>query len=528
MSKNLKVSAKVYFLIALAICISLAQYYFYNQGQEKQSLLQTFFVITSRFKNETAELKYHILLSAHDGKTERVLKSYKELLKTIDFSKQFYGNTNIDFKKKDFVLEEFDKIDKIVQSSYEDYLIIPKYDIERQLRTIEQVDSALKVISDMIIEMVAYTDEQQNLNEKINIAFSLSSVFIVIIILAVIIVPQIIELENLNLELTASNNLRESIQNSSPNGILFVINNQIHLYNNTAKEVMKSITGRNIKTGDKFEELISDDENIKEEFLKGIKETATGNVFHGYFSHKNSEESTMYFKVLFYPVYDIRTKTYGTSIIFSNITKEILAQQQIKKSEQYYRTIIDNSHGIIFTLSEGFYIKFASHLAEKYFNTHPQNLEGTNFLNLIHENDRQRVEFFLKKVLNKLASEDQIQFYLNSETRETILMGKCGIIDQESSKELILLCIDITDQVKNEEKLQIQNEKLREIAWIQSHVIRRPVANALGICDVLMNKELLSEENSELTQEKLLQLLLKEIKNIDEVIHRINEKTNEL
>ncbi|MCX8149842.1 MAG: PAS domain-containing protein [Thermaurantimonas aggregans] len=524
MSKTLKLSAKVYFLIALAICISLAQYYFYNQGQEKQNLLQTFFVITSRFKNETAELKYHILLSAHDGITERVLKTYKELLKTIDFSTQFYGNTDIDFKKKDYVLQEFDKLEKIIQSSYEDYLITPKDEVDRLKGVIEQVDSALKVISDMIIEMVAYTDHEENINKKINIAFSLSSVFIVIIILAVIIVPQIIELENLNIELTASNTLRESIQNSSPNGILFVIKDQIYLYNNTAKDVIKNLSGKDIKTGDKLENLLID-ELVKDEFLKGIKETVSGNIFHGYFSHKNPDGNIFYYKVLFYPVFDIRTKSYGTSIIFSNITKEILAQQQIKKSEQYYRTIIDNSHGIIFTLSEDFYIKFASHLAEKYFNTRPQNLEGTNFLELVHENDRQRVEFFLKKVSNNLVVEDQIQFYLNSETHETILMGKCGIIEQENSKEIILLCIDITTQVKNEEKLQIQNEKLREIAWLQSHVIRRPVANALGICEVLMNKDLLNNGSVEFSNEKLLELLFKEIKKIDEVIHRINEKT---
>lgn len=526
MNKPIRLSAKIYILIAIAISISLAQYYFYNRGQERQSLLQAFFIITSRFKNETAELKYLLLRAAWDGNNEPVIKRFNETIKTIKFSLNFYGNTDIDFSKKQFVIEQFNQIDSIIQSSYEDYISTSNHSDVKLFKIIDQIESALKTISELIIEMVMYTDQQLKINERVNFAFSASSVLIIIIILVVIIVPQVSQLENLNLELSSANVLRESIQSSSPNGILFIQNNQIKLFNKKAEEIMKTLTGRPIKSGDDPVTNLTSEE-IKTEFEKGIKETQKGNLFHGYFTF-DFDSVKQYIKVLFYPVFDERIKSYGTSVIFSNITSEVLSQQQIAKSEKYFKTIIDNTHGIIFTLSDDYYIKFASHPVEKYLNANPKDLQGVYFLSLVKESDRKRVEVFLNNVLLNSIVLESVQFCLNTEENNAIFLGKCGIIHQENTKELLLLCIDITSQVQYEERLQIQNEKLRDIAWIQSHVIRRPVANALGICELLLNEDLNNESIENFGLREFLKLLHKEISNIDEVIHQINEKTQEL
>ncbi len=44
--------------------------------------------------------------------------------------------------------------------------------------------------------------------------------------------------------------------------------------------------------------------------------------------------------------------------------------------------------------------------------------------------------------------------------------------------------IDITEQKNNIRKIQLQNEKLKEIAWLQSHKVRGQVASILGLAQL--------------------------------------------
>ncbi|WP_204302375.1 hypothetical protein, partial [Serratia marcescens] len=46
---------------------------------------------------------------------------------------------------------------------------------------------------------------------------------------------------------------------------------------------------------------------------------------------------------------------------------------------------------------------------------------------------------------------------------------------------------NVTDDVLVQQKLKTQNKILRDIAFIQSHEVRRPLANILGVIEVLNN-----------------------------------------
>jgi signal transduction histidine kinase len=68
--------------------------------------------------------------------------------------------------------------------------------------------------------------------------------------------------------------------------------------------------------------------------------------------------------------------------------------------------------------------------------------------------------------------------------------------------------------------LQKKNEMLMEIARIQSHEVRKPVAHILGLISIF-NRENLNSENL-----KLLEYLKKSTQDLDAVIHRIVSETN--
>lgn len=79
---------------------------------------------------------------------------------------------------------------------------------------------------------------------------------------------------------------------------------------------------------------------------------------------------------------------------------------------------------------------------------------------------------------------------------------------------------DITRSKSQVEEIIYKNKILTEIAKLQSHQIRRPVATMLGLTQ-LFEKQGMSEENLE-----LLDLLEKTTLELDEVIHKIVHKAN--
>jgi PAS domain S-box-containing protein len=83
---------------------------------------------------------------------------------------------------------------------------------------------------------------------------------------------------------------------------------------------------------------------------------------------------------------------------------------------------------------------------------------------------------------------------------------------------------EINERKQAQAKILAQNQILREIAWHQSHSLRRPVATILGLVD-LINKE---KNASSFEKEQYLLFLLRTTRELDAVIHTIVEKTNEI
>ena len=56
---------------------------------------------------------------------------------------------------------------------------------------------------------------------------------------------------------------------------------------------------------------------------------------------------------------------------------------------------------------------------------------------------------------------------------------------------------DITEQIQQIQEIEAQNAKLREISWIQSHMVRGPLSNILGLAALMNDNELPSQEAKE-------------------------------
>lgn len=82
---------------------------------------------------------------------------------------------------------------------------------------------------------------------------------------------------------------------------------------------------------------------------------------------------------------------------------------------------------------------------------------------------------------------------------------------------------DVSNEKKTQSLLKYQNEKLLEIAHFQSHIVRKPVANVLGIISLIDVNHPEAPENL-----ALIPMLEVASKELDDVIHQIVKKTNEI
>jgi PAS domain S-box-containing protein len=91
---------------------------------------------------------------------------------------------------------------------------------------------------------------------------------------------------------------------------------------------------------------------------------------------------------------------------------------------------------------------------------------------------------------------------------------------------------DVTESIKNLKAIEEQNAALREIAWIQSHVVRSPLANIMALIGLLKNKEQYDIDEKDLIEkiqtvsEKLNDVICDVVKKTEAVEHSFNNDSN--
>ncbi|MDX1903257.1 MAG: histidine kinase dimerization/phospho-acceptor domain-containing protein [Thermonemataceae bacterium] len=174
-----------------------------------------------------------------------------------------------------------------------------------------------------------------------------------------------------------------------------------------------------------------------------------------------------------------------------------------------------------------------------------EDLEG----NYLFVNDFFRAKLKLpevlcnEKVVNYILSEDYMKYkealencmkeeYFRVEIRKfnkytkEIYYIEWELVNLRDEKNNIVgilrIGYDVTNFKLKEKKLSKQSEALFEIARKQSHEVRRPLANILGICSLLQDDSKLSEKE----RSDYIKYLKQSSEELDEMIHSIVRLTN--
>ncbi|HYK77182.1 MAG TPA: PAS domain S-box protein, partial [Daejeonella sp.] len=137
------------------------------------------------------------------------------------------------------------------------------------------------------------------------------------------------------------------------------------------------------------------------------------------------------------------------------------------------------------------------------------------------EEEHQRLKEHLDK--KTLHSQDTI----SGEWRHVKKDGSIIVVEVVShlvkingQKSRLVVIKDITAQKKAKQEILRQNLKLREIAYISSHEVRKPAANILGLVNLFDKQNLGNKLNAE-----IIEYLEITAKQLDQVIGRIIQKT---
>lgn len=144
-----------------------------------------------------------------------------------------------------------------------------------------------------------------------------------------------------------------------------------------------------------------------------------------------------------------------------------------------------------------------------------------DFIDLIFPKYSEEIKASLMKTMADKSYFTEKEFLINN-TKVWFELKYFAVFNENKELNGIsFIAKNITDRKLAEQKVQEQVKTLGEIAWFQSHELRKPVANILGIVP-LLEPDPMHPEN-----EKLVSFLHKEAKNLNEVIKTISLKAEE-
>ncbi len=151
---------------------------------------------------------------------------------------------------------------------------------------------------------------------------------------------------------------------------------------------------------------------------------------------------------------------------------------------------------------------------------------STSWEEYIHPDDKEEV---LKSIIAATTNPDekfwQKEYRYTRDNGSIAFITDRGYIVRNAAKKAIRMVGAMQDNTELKEKeLRIleQNQRMHEIAQINSHVIRSPVASILGLMSLLDKEGIVGKDNI-----KILEHLLTSTQKLDAVIRQINEKTTD-
>jgi len=220
----------------------------------------------------------------------------------------------------------------------------------------------------------------------------------------------------------------------------------------------------------------------------------------------------------------ISYKNYDSRIVVAtNITQEIYYREQVKLREQFLNSLIDSQTNFLVRLDINGLFTYVNKQFLNVFKYKNDEILGKHFsITAIPEEIHLCETAFYKCI----ATVGQVTHLVHKKPDK---FGKLydtewefiAIVNEKGEvTEVQGIGLDVTEREKVNRAILDQNERLRNIASLSSHELRRPVATMLGLLNIFDRKNFYNPDNSE-----VIEHLLNVGTEIDDVIREIVQHT---
>ncbi|RWY46277.1 PAS domain S-box protein [Mucilaginibacter gilvus] len=230
------------------------------------------------------------------------------------------------------------------------------------------------------------------------------------------------------------------------------------------------------------------------------------------------ESSRLWLRIAVYPSAE------GLTVFIKDITRQKIAEKELDWARSNLEALINNTDDLIWSLDKNNrYVFFNTSYRDVVL--HETGIVPVNGQDVVIYGPAQTIEIWAGYYRRALSGERYTVIYENTHSGpgEPLYFEVSFNPIYNDAQEIVgtgCFAREITARLRTEREIVAQNERLRQIASLSSHELRRPVASMLGLINVIDFEDFACQENKE-----AINLLLVVGNEIDEVIRAIVDNT---
>jgi PAS domain S-box-containing protein len=266
--------------------------------------------------------------------------------------------------------------------------------------------------------------------------------------------------------------------------------------------------------------------NLWDEYADGI-DSKSYNEYHRAIATREAvyfetfyKTLNMWLEVSAYPSED------GLSVYFKDITLRKTVDIRLQEANERFEKVTEATKDAIWDWDIVNHTFYRSKAVERFFGKNASKSLDENDLwnDKFHPEDLAKIqESIYEAIGNPECSRWELQYRIFNEQGELIYVVDRGLIirnKEGTAVRMVGAMANISETLHHINTIEMQNTKLKNIAWTQSHVVRAPISRILGIINLI-------EEEGENFNE--IQFWLKQLKistvEMDNIIKNIVKET---